>query len=485
MSWIAVTRSWISRYRAVIIATLGLAAAYIAFVAWNHVHYETHAFDLGIFTQAIWHLGRFELPHSTVRDVANLFGDHFHPIIALIAPWTWIFPTDWVLVVGQAVLLALTLPATYALARQLKIAPRVALIAAIAAGSAPGFAPALGFDVHEIAFAAPLIPLVFLFAEQRRWKFLAVTALLLLLTKESMGFYLAAIGLTVVIRRRFKAGLTLVGVGIVYTILVTSLVLPRLNPDEGFRHWERYEHLAASPVQMPVQLLAHPGLFIKSLADAPEKREFVVNTIGGGGLLPLLGLAAWPLLGLSLLEVVWSGFPSEWSFGFHYALLPSIAASVGAIYGLAWLSRRQTNKRVALIGALAMAVGALAVHLGTPSFKIISNQSVTARPTTQWNEDLKYIPANASVSASDAFVPRLAEREVIYRYPRIREAQWIILDSQAPSFPLTSDQVITELAALSADPRWTTTYANKTLTIFSRRDSTFIPDRLDDPATRR
>ncbi|MBI5405292.1 MAG: DUF2079 domain-containing protein [Candidatus Kerfeldbacteria bacterium] len=481
----AATRAWISRHRAVIVATLILAASYIAFVAWNHGRYETHAFDLGIFTQAVWHLGRFELPASTVRDVANLFGDHFHPIIALFAPWTWIFPADWVLVIGQAILLALTLPASYALARQLQITPRAALVAAIAAGSAPGFAPALGFDVHEIAFAAPLIPLVFLFTEQRRWKLLTATTLLLLLTKESMGFYLAAIGLTVIIRRRFKAGLALVGVGIIYTLLVTSLVLPRLNPEEGFRHWERYEHLAASPVQMPVQLIAHPGRFMNGLADAPEKREFVAATIGGAGLLPLLGLAAWPLLGLSLLEVVWSGFPSEWSFGFHYALLPSIAASVGAIYGLAWLSRRQTKRYLALIGAIVMAVGTIAGHLGTPSFRIIGNENVAARPTAVWNEALKRIPADASVSASDAFVPRLAEREVIYRYPRIREAQWIIIDPRAPSYPYASEQIRTEQAALSRDPRWTTVFIDGTLTVFSRVDPAFIPDRLDDPATRR
>jgi hypothetical protein len=46
--------------------------------------------DLVIFDQAIWHLSRFERPESTVRGLSNLFGDHFHPLIALFAPLYWI-----------------------------------------------------------------------------------------------------------------------------------------------------------------------------------------------------------------------------------------------------------------------------------------------------------------------------------------------------------------------------------------------------------
>ncbi len=46
----------------------------------RHQHFGTHAFDLSIFDQAIWHYSLFQAPASTVRGTANLLGDHFHPI---------------------------------------------------------------------------------------------------------------------------------------------------------------------------------------------------------------------------------------------------------------------------------------------------------------------------------------------------------------------------------------------------------------------
>ena len=82
------------------------AVGYALYGLFRHWHFGSSAFDLGIFDQAVWHLSRLELPASTIRGVSNLFGDHFHPVIALFAPLYWIASGPETLIAAQAALLA-------------------------------------------------------------------------------------------------------------------------------------------------------------------------------------------------------------------------------------------------------------------------------------------------------------------------------------------------------------------------------------------
>ncbi len=90
---------------------IGVTAAlfgvgYALYGLFRHWHFGSSAFDLGIFDQAVWHLSRLELPASTIKGVSNLFGDHFHPVIALFAPLYWIASGPETLIAAQAALLA-------------------------------------------------------------------------------------------------------------------------------------------------------------------------------------------------------------------------------------------------------------------------------------------------------------------------------------------------------------------------------------------
>jgi uncharacterized membrane protein len=75
----------------------------------RHWHFDSSAYDLGIFDQTIWHVSRFETPSSTVRGFGNMLGDHFSPILALLAPLFWIAPGPEALIVSQAFLLAVSI----------------------------------------------------------------------------------------------------------------------------------------------------------------------------------------------------------------------------------------------------------------------------------------------------------------------------------------------------------------------------------------
>jgi uncharacterized membrane protein len=63
----------------------GLFSAYSLYALFRHWRFLTGGYDLGIFDQVVWHLSRFETPASTIAGHANIFADHFHPILVLLA----------------------------------------------------------------------------------------------------------------------------------------------------------------------------------------------------------------------------------------------------------------------------------------------------------------------------------------------------------------------------------------------------------------
>jgi uncharacterized membrane protein len=97
---------------------VAFAAAYALVGLFKHWHFDSSAYDLGIFDQVIWRLSRFDAPTSSLKGGLNIFGDHFHPIIALLAPVYWIAPRVEALIVAQSVLLAASIVPVFAFARR-------------------------------------------------------------------------------------------------------------------------------------------------------------------------------------------------------------------------------------------------------------------------------------------------------------------------------------------------------------------------------
>src|SRR5689334_5044375 len=107
------------------------AVAYFLVSLFKHWHFDSSAYDLGIFDQAVWHLSRFERPESSIAGHRNIFGDHFHPIIVLLAPLYWLASTPVTLLAAQAVLLAASIVPVFTFLRsRFEVGPATMLAAA-------------------------------------------------------------------------------------------------------------------------------------------------------------------------------------------------------------------------------------------------------------------------------------------------------------------------------------------------------------------
>ncbi|MER5642719.1 DUF2079 domain-containing protein [Kitasatospora sp. NPDC002227] len=228
---------------------LGLAVGGLYFVLYTLLSISRHermlsaAFDLGIFEQAVRAYAHGQLPVVPLKGPGyDLLGDHFHPVLALLAPAYRLFPTPVTLLVAQAALLALAcLPVTRWAYRT--AGPRAGLVIGLAFGSSWGIVSAVSFDFHEICFAVPLLAFAVEALGERRWRAAVLWALPLVLVKEDLGLTVAALGGYLAHRggarpvRRLGLAVAVFGLGA--TVVEMAVLLPLANPHGVFDYWHQ------------------------------------------------------------------------------------------------------------------------------------------------------------------------------------------------------------------------------------------------------
>src|SRR5581483_157296 len=183
-------RSW-RPYAGIATVTLGSLAFYLYHALADQARYLTTGYDLGIFDQAVRAYAHFRAPIVPLKGAGyNIFGDHFHPIIAVLAPLYWVWDNVGMLLIAQAVLTAASIPVVYRFTRRRAGEPMSLLITAAYAFGWP-LQGLIDFDFHEIAFATPLAALAVDALDRHDDRKLALWCGLLLLVREDMGLVVA------------------------------------------------------------------------------------------------------------------------------------------------------------------------------------------------------------------------------------------------------------------------------------------------------
>src|SRR5579875_510002 len=87
----------------------GVFACYTTISVFRYLRLDPTSWDLGIFTEYVSQYARLHAPVVDIRGAGfDLLGDHFHPIVALIAPFFRLFPSPITLLVAQALLAAVS-----------------------------------------------------------------------------------------------------------------------------------------------------------------------------------------------------------------------------------------------------------------------------------------------------------------------------------------------------------------------------------------
>jgi uncharacterized membrane protein len=219
--------------------------AYATLSLYRYFTLTPMSWDLGIYTEYVKQYADLHAPIVDIRGAGfNLLGDHFQPIVALIAPFFRIFPTPATLLVAQALLTAVSVFPVVTAGRAL-LGPRRARAVGLAYGFSWGLQQMINFDFHEIAFAVLLLAFSMSALVRGRYKAAVVWALPLVFVKEDQGFTVAAIGLLLAIagwrardRVRIRGGALLVVWGLAWSIVAITVIIPHFNPQHDYYYWK-------------------------------------------------------------------------------------------------------------------------------------------------------------------------------------------------------------------------------------------------------
>ncbi|MFJ8044488.1 DUF2079 domain-containing protein [Kitasatospora sp. NPDC096147] len=430
---------------------------------WSSV--QLGGFDLGIFDQGVRGYAHFGLPVSSLKSYHHefppgfsLLGDHFSPVLALLAPLYWIWDDPRSLILGQALLFAAGVPLARRITARCFAAadPGTARRAVDLAGLVYGLGwPLLvasrgGF--HEVAFAAPLTLLMFERGQARRYGGVLLAAVLLCCVKEDLGLVVGAYGLVLVLRARragddrpgLLTGLGLLVAGPLVAALTVAVLIPAMGGEPGY-YWN-YAALGTDGGDAVRNVLGDPLLLVRAAFDAPLKPLLLLWLLGTTLALPLRSatlLCAVPLLA----ERILSANPNHWSIARHYDvfLWPILFTATVEVLGRLCVEGAPTARRYRRLGAAAAGLSlALALPFGVAQLALPF--AWQAKPSeAALLRGAALVPDGASVEADNQVAPRLTARtDVVLVDGTPRGREYVLMRSDKRAFPFATD---TEQAA--------------------------------------
>lgn len=472
-------RWWAYRWPlAALLVLTGLLYGTLAFALNGHL--RTYGFDLGIYYEALRGYAHFGLPLVALKGVHyDLLGDHFEPMLAVLVPTYWLWPSPDVLLLDQVLLLALSLIPVWMFAeRRFGSEPgarRLTTTCLVAAYALAWELQALvGYDFHSLAFSVPILAMAIERADAGRWPGATIWVLSLVLVREDLALIVVAFGIYAAIRGRRLLGVALALVGATMFGVLTDLVVPALAGGT-YPHWS-YQELGSGPGPALRYVVTHPLTTLRLMVTPRTKLGLMAWTLLPGGLLALASPVA--ILAIpALLERLLSQRPEVWQTKFQYSapLAPIVGMAVidglwraARLYDGRW-RRTKAGRHSTLLrdeaqpeaegpasptqsagtarAALALLAVAVVVTSHFPLSVVVSaNFEIFAadRSARALNATLRDIPRHVTVAAGNNLVPPLLTRDnPILITPDSVCGSWALVETDVAVLPYAS---VSELA---------------------------------------
>lgn len=433
---------------ALIAVTLGAAAYYSACSLLIHFSFHSFGWDLGIFDQVLWSISHGHGFHYSFRSMPYL-GDHFQPVLVLLAPLTWLRLGPAPVLVAQGIAFAAAVVPLHAAVRNIVVRAGDEG-ARVAAGVAPwavslaylvslGVAQAASYDFHPECFV-PLCVFTALWAlTAGRTGVFAASTLALMPLKEDM--FVLALGMCWVAWLGFgvrRPAAYVAAAAVAYSAVVSLIVMPLIAGDNPNPMLERYSYLGDSSREIALNAVIRPDLLVRHLAHLPELRTLAYLLLGAG-FLPLLRPRLLPPLAALVVLPMLSTSAVQQALELHYGVVPYTFALVLAAVALgspapALLSRLAGQRWTILGGSgvlVLLAAGLFAAKSPLPpSFAADASRFEVDHHADVAQSFVDGVPGGVVVSAQANFVPHLSQRMNIYEYPRIEDSTVLLIDDE-------------------------------------------------------
>ncbi|UNU24508.1 DUF2079 domain-containing protein [Microcoleus vaginatus HSN003] len=245
----------------IVVTTIVLFAASSA----RHALFQSTAFDLAIFDQAIYLISQNQTPFSSLMAI-NIWGDHaafiFYPLALLYK----IYPDVHWLFLVQAVSLALGAWPSWSLARQAGLNNSISGAIACIYLLYPLVFNVNLFDFHPEVIALPALLAAILAARLNKTLWFCTAIVLVLSCKAVLSLTVAAMGLWLLcFDKKRNCGFIALFLGAGWFLVVTQAVIPYFNQGREHAAIGRYQYLGNSVFEIAINLIVKPNLVLGRL----------------------------------------------------------------------------------------------------------------------------------------------------------------------------------------------------------------------------
>lgn len=417
------------------VAAYALVMGFI--VVTRHLTLQTHALDLGYYVQVVWSIANGYGAYVTLPPM-HAWGDHFSPVLYLLAPLGRLVPGGTALVAAQTLILAAGAVALYRYAAA-RLAGRPGA-GRVAAGVAllylvnPSLHGVNLRDIHPQAFAVPLVIVAALAFDARRYGWCAAALALTLAGREDCAVAVVGFGVWLALARgRWLAGALVAAFAVAVLLADVTWVMPYFR-GSPYPHLHRYRHLGDSLPDILVTLPFRPWRWLAVVVTA-KKLVYLLALLAPLGFLPLLAprtlAAAVPGLAMSLMSLD----PILFNYRSQYVVFSLPFLALAAVDGYArlsaWTGERPRARLLSPGAALAFACLASAALTARTVNDLAAPRWMPTEEHRTLRGLMDRIPPAAGVSTTERVVAQLAARREIYIFPVEAERSDYVLEREA------------------------------------------------------
>lgn len=435
----------------------------------RHALFQSGAFDLGFFDQAVYLISQGQIPVISFWGYPVL-GGHADWILYLLAPLYRISANIHWLFAIQGISLAIAALPLYHLAKHAGLKPTQARAIAAAYLLYPLVFNLNLFDFHPEVIAMPLFFAVVLAARKSRMGWFVVGILVILGCRAALSLTVAAMGIWLLLfeQRRWCGAIALIA-GSTWFLVATQVVIPAFRP-AGVESVRRYAFLGDSVLEIVQNLFLKPDLILGRVFSLGTLEYLVLLLapvfwgLSWRHLAPLV--VALPTLAINIL----SNSPAQRDLVHQYSLpvLPFLLLAIIAALaeGKTWFRRPRTIVLWSLIGFLTLAKYS---YLGTRYLRSLDTWTAT-------REAIALIQTPDSVLTTHEIVPHLTHRAQI-NFPNNAnvpftdpsEFRYVLLNLRHPGWVNTPESLIDIIQQLQANPRMHLQYRQDAVYLFVRQ----------------
>jgi uncharacterized membrane protein len=473
----------------------------------KHDSFRTHALDLGTMDQTTWNTSQgrileftplLSLPSGPSRPDNRLIGGKMELIFLPLAALYWLWADPRLLLILQTLFLGWGAIPLYEIAQDRLKDGMAAFLISVAYLAYLPLHHVNMHDFHAPVLMVPFLFYVFLFAMRQQWGRYYLFLLLAFLCRVDAALIALVLGgYLFTFRGQRRHGLWTALFSLAWLALDFGLVAPlvesRYGPGTNDLIPQRFGSFGGGALSVGWGILSHPGAVMATLTDR-EKVQTLFDLLAPLGFLPLAGLGilipALPVVFLNLLaESPWQG-----TIYAHYFAPAIPLLAVATVYGLDNLTRwaremlrifrldtKESTAASCLLALFALTNALLVAYFLSPFppgqfFHLANYRQVTAHERLL-REIMETLPAEAKISVQTGLFPHLSHRPIIYLFPIVADAQYVLvdLDPAAEKSPLDWYSFMGRLEDLQRDGLYVATCFRNGVLLLERSGGEVVP----------